>query len=262
MTWAGALVLHFQSTPGPGFVVACRAQRRVGYCAGGASQFNTATNLWCGQYHSQLTPLLLVSVCMYHNPQTAASQTKKAGTGDACGALNSLMIPASAIGLRTQGATVHSAKSIPASGDFGEYCMVQGSITPAADGFPIYFQVNLPTMWNRKAADQGLAEAQDILGLEYETGKGVEQNEVTAVQWLRKAAEQGNADGQQDLALVLTKGKTVPHDPAEAYFWLVAASTTKKNVQAMETEVRAQITTEQAYAAEARASTWIPKKTN
>ena len=117
-------------------------------------------------------------------------------------------------------------------------------------------------MWDQKAAEQGLAEAQSALGMDFATGLGVEQNEVTAVQWLRKAAEQGNANGQYDLALVLTKGKTVPHDAPEAYFWLVLATRTKKDAQALETEVRAQITTEQAYAAEARAAAWVPRKPN
>lgn len=46
--------------------------------------------------------------------------------------------------------------------------------------------------WYRKAADQGFAESQFILGLCYYEGKGVEQNKAEAVKWFRKAAEQGH----------------------------------------------------------------------
>ncbi len=53
--------------------------------------------------------------------------------------------------------------------------------------------------WYRKAAEQGVAEAQCNLGLCYLDGNGVAQNKVKGVMWLRKAAEQGNAEAKEML---------------------------------------------------------------
>ena len=52
----------------------------------------------------------------------------------------------------------------------------------------------------RKAADNGNASAQGILGLCYSEGKGVPKDQVEAVNWHRKAADQGNAVAQNLLA--------------------------------------------------------------
>ncbi|MCD7722111.1 MAG: sel1 repeat family protein [Prevotellaceae bacterium] len=53
--------------------------------------------------------------------------------------------------------------------------------------------------WWSKAADQGLAEAQYILGYCYVNGEGVTQNFEEGVKWLRKAAKQGDADAKEAL---------------------------------------------------------------
>ena len=42
-----------------------------------------------------------------------------------------------------------------------------------------------------KAAEQGHAESQYIVGLCYQIGHGVEQNPNKAYEWFMKAAEQG-----------------------------------------------------------------------
>ena len=42
-----------------------------------------------------------------------------------------------------------------------------------------------------KSAEQGYAKAQYGLGVCYESGEGVEQNQETAVEWYLKSAEQG-----------------------------------------------------------------------
>ena len=51
----------------------------------------------------------------------------------------------------------------------------------------------------RKAAEQGLAEAQCNLGGCYANGYGVEKNYYEAVKWWRRAAEQGHAQAQEIL---------------------------------------------------------------
>ena len=46
--------------------------------------------------------------------------------------------------------------------------------------------------WHQKAAEQGDAKAQAMLGLMYAFGKGVRQNNVTAKMWYGKACDNGN----------------------------------------------------------------------
>jgi TPR repeat protein len=48
--------------------------------------------------------------------------------------------------------------------------------------------------WYQKAADQGYAEAQSILGVMYANGKGVLKDDKQAVYWYQKAADQGLAE--------------------------------------------------------------------
>ena len=42
-------------------------------------------------------------------------------------------------------------------------------------------------------ADTGMAEAQYVLGIMYDNGEGVPENDAEAVKWYRKAADQGLA---------------------------------------------------------------------
>ena len=44
--------------------------------------------------------------------------------------------------------------------------------------------------WYRKAAEQGDAHAQTLLGSAYEEGEGITKDATKAVHWYRKAAEQ------------------------------------------------------------------------
>lgn len=48
-------------------------------------------------------------------------------------------------------------------------------------------------------AAKGDADAQYNLGLIYEKGKGVPENDAVAVSWYRKAAEQGHVEAQKNL---------------------------------------------------------------
>ena len=73
--------------------------------------------------------------------------------------------------------------------------------------------------WYRKAAEQGLANAQYKLGVAYVTGNGVEKDAAEAVKWYRKAAEQGYAKAQCFLGLCYAEGYGVTKDEAEAAKW-------------------------------------------
>jgi len=54
--------------------------------------------------------------------------------------------------------------------------------------------------WWKLAADQGLGNAQYNLGNMYRHGDGVRQDDKTAVKWYRLAAEQGFANAQYNLS--------------------------------------------------------------
>jgi hypothetical protein len=74
--------------------------------------------------------------------------------------------------------------------------------------------------WYRKAAEQSLAEAQYVLGSRYADGKGVEKDFVQAVKWYRKASEQGYVLAQYNLGGCYANGEGVAKDLIEAYaYW-------------------------------------------
>ena len=58
--------------------------------------------------------------------------------------------------------------------------------------------------------------AQYNLGVMYENGRGVPQNDAEAVKWYRKAAEQGLASAQNNLGVMYANGEGVPQNDAEA----------------------------------------------
>ena len=60
--------------------------------------------------------------------------------------------------------------------------------------------------WYRKAAEQGLAEAQANLGVMFDEGLGIRQNLSAAAWWYRRAAEQGIAKAQTNLANMYEAG--------------------------------------------------------
>ncbi len=78
--------------------------------------------------------------------------------------------------------------------------------------------------WCRKAAEQGDAVAQTNLGWIYRVGKGVKKNDVEAVKWYRKAAEQGNAKAQNDLGVAYIDGKGIKMNETEGVRWLRMAA--------------------------------------
>ena len=75
---------------------------------------------------------------------------------------------------------------------------------------------------HRTRPGQGHAKAQTRLGVMYDTGKGVAQDDVEAVAWYRQAAEQGIAEAQYWLGYILARSAGnggVPEDDAEAVRW-------------------------------------------
>ncbi len=80
--------------------------------------------------------------------------------------------------------------------------------------------------WYRKAAEQGVADAQYRLGLALSAGRGVANDENEAAKWYRKAAEQnrhdaedGDAVAQFGFGMALYFGHGVAKDGTEAMKW-------------------------------------------
>ena len=74
-------------------------------------------------------------------------------------------------------------------------------------------------------AEQGHAKAQYNLGVMYEKGLGVPQDDKEAVRLYRLAAEQGDADAQYNLGAMYGNGTGVVQDFIYAHMWWnIAAS--------------------------------------
>ena len=79
-------------------------------------------------------------------------------------------------------------------------------------------------LWYKKAAEQGLAEAQNNLGVMYKDGQGVKQDFKEAARWFRLAAQQDNTLAQLNLGWLYHAGKGVCQDADSACFWYSKAA--------------------------------------
>ena len=68
-------------------------------------------------------------------------------------------------------------------------------------------------------AERGNAQAQYNLGVMYENGQGVRQDDAEAVKWYQQAAAQGLAEAQSNLGVMYYNGRGVRQDDAEAVKW-------------------------------------------
>jgi TPR repeat protein len=91
-------------------------------------------------------------------------------------------------------------------------------------GKPRQVRLERAMHWYQRAAAQGLARAQNNIGLLFHTGKGVPQDATEAAKWYRKAAEQGLAQAQNNLGLLYAEGKGVEKDRVTAYMWFLLAA--------------------------------------
>lgn len=73
--------------------------------------------------------------------------------------------------------------------------------------------------WWRRAADQGNADAQNMMGNCCYNGYGVERNYSYAVGWYRLAAEQGHAEAMYHLGVCYYYGYGVTRNTTEALNW-------------------------------------------
>ena len=102
---------------------------------------------------------------------------------------------------------------------------VVGDLNYLGEGVPKDF--SQAAYWYRKAADAGIIHGQFSLGEMFSNGYGVPQDKAQAAVWYRKAAEQGYASAQLSLGSLYVLGQGVPQDYAEAYFWMDLAAAGK-----------------------------------
>ena len=78
--------------------------------------------------------------------------------------------------------------------------------------------------WYRKAAEQGLSQAQNNLGVMLKDGQGVTQDYVEAAQWFKCAAQQGNTLAEMNLGWCYHAGKGVAFNADSAQYWYSLAA--------------------------------------
>ena len=115
----------------------------------------------------------------------------------------------------------------------------------------------------RLAAEQGYADGQYNLGVMYDRGEGVPQDDAEAVRWYRLAAEQGYAEVQFNLGVRYTNGRGVPQDYVVAHMWFnLAGAQSSGDARAALVKgrdaVEAKMTPEQIAEAQRLAREWKP----
>lgn len=86
--------------------------------------------------------------------------------------------------------------------------------------------------WYRRAADQKHLVAQLFLGVLYYSGQGVKQDYAQALHWFQGPAESGNDQAQYYLGAMYAQGTGVAMDDDKAIEWLTK-SAAQRNTRAM-----------------------------
>ena len=97
----------------------------------------------------------------------------------------------------------------------------------------------------------------------YQLSHGVPQDNEAAVSWYRKAAEQGLAEAQYNLGVMYANGDGVAQDYAAAHMWFnLAAANRNRNAVKARDIVAAQLTPAQIAEAQKLAREWKPTSTS
>ena len=115
--------------------------------------------------------------------------------------------------------------------------------------------------WYKLAAAQGYSSAQYNLGAIYANRKGVIQDDAEAVRWYKLAAVRGNADAQFNLSQNYATGKGVLQDDLQAHMWMnLAAVSGDKGAQKARDVIAEQMTIQQIAKAQAMAKKCLVSK--
>ena len=97
-----------------------------------------------------------------------------------------------------------------------------------------------------RRAEGGNAIAQYDLGVMYDLGESVSEDDAEAVKWYRLAAEQGHVSAQFNLAAMYANGWGVSSNTVTAYAWLdIAAASRNENAISAQSIVEQHMTPSQ-----------------
>ena len=109
-----------------------------------------------------------------------------------------------------------------------------------------------------RCGEQGSYQAQYILGLFYDNGTGVPEDDAEAVRWYRLAAEQGFDGAQNNLGRMYSAGEGVPEDLVNAYMWFNLSAAQGDEVARLNKDTTAgRMTREQIAEAQRLSREWI-----
>ena len=92
--------------------------------------------------------------------------------------------------------------------------------------------------WYQKSAAQGFAKAQTQLGKSYKDAEGIAKDEKKAFELFMKAAKQDNADGMYQLARCYLTGKGVAKDEAKARSWVRKAVKDEEDGESIRADIQ------------------------
>jgi TPR repeat protein len=149
---------------------------------------------------------------------------------------------------------------------FTSLALATSGVAQPQDAFSLGFQAyergdyTTALRFLRPLAEQGNARAQYNLGIMYDNGEGVPENDAEAVKWYRLAADQGLAFAQSGLGLMYANGKGLPRDYAEGYKWLALAAAQHDEFASQRDAVRRLMTPAQVAEAQKLAAEWKQKE--
>jgi uncharacterized protein len=103
--------------------------------------------------------------------------------------------------------------------------------------------------------------AQHNLGVMYDNGVGVPEDDAIAVRWFRRAAEKGYLKSQSNLGLMYANGEGVLRDDVQAFLWFDVAARRGNQVATRNRDVLAKsMTSDQIDAAQRLADKCIQRR--
>lgn len=112
--------------------------------------------------------------------------------------------------------------------------------------------------WLALAAQSGSPVAQNRLGIIYATGQaGVQRDPTQAVYWYKMAAEQDFVTAQNNLGIMYAQGNGVEKDDIEAYKWLTLAGKRLTNAMMFRNTIEQRMTPEQIQEANRRITEYL-----
>ncbi len=115
--------------------------------------------------------------------------------------------------------------------------------------------------WYRRAAENGHVRAQQNLGAMYEEGTGVLQDQAEAAKWYRMSAAGGNVNAKIILGVMYEEGRPgLPLNVVIAHMWYnLAAAQGSADAARFRDELALDMSAEQVAEAQRQAQDWLAK---